>query len=579
MLQNIYDPLAEYADQFAPRFQRVCSDTFAELAAEANIDVDANRKTCKELSSARSKINSTRSRIFWWKCLRFLSWLVVIIAVIYLIAQGKALDDATLLAICCGITSISAFLFLQIYPKIKQLGGEKSRLEKKAEELESEGWTQMEPLNSLYDWDIFSRMMSKTVPRLEFDPFFTTQRLADLSNSYGWDESLNMDCSVIYSHSGLINGNPFVICRTRRKRIGEKTYTGSLTINWTTRECGTDGNYHSVSHSQVLTATVTAPYPEYFEKTHLIYGNKAAPELVFSRIHSGIAGRENSFAYRKKLRALRRASRNLKHADFAMLTNEEFEVDFDTRDRNDNQQFALLFTPMAQQNILNLLRDRKWGYGDDFDFFKNRMINTVVAAHMQNMDMDMNPRQFADYDYDKAERKFKTLNEGYFRAVYFCMAPLLCVPMYQQIRPRSDIYGIDMPRHSCYWEHESLANFWGQEHFMDPRCVTDCILKTEQVRHGGDSSTITVHAYGYRVVERLSYVPTWGGDGRMHKVPVYWDEYLPVEGVGSVDIKEDNSEQNPSATQSERREHISKVLDDSKLSIYRRHIASSIRQT
>ena len=45
---------------------------------------------------------------------------------------------------------------------------------------------------------------------------------------------------------------------------------------------------------------------------------------------------------------------------------------------------------------------------------------------------------------------------------YFALAPLLCVPMYQQIRPQSAIYGNDMPRRSSFWEHEALANFWGK---------------------------------------------------------------------------------------------------------------------
>jgi len=72
--------------------------------------------------------------------------------------------------------------------------------------------------------------------------------------------------------------------------------------------------------------------------------------------------------------------------------------------------------------------------------------------------------------------------------------------MYQQTRSHKDIYGTDMQMHSAFWEHEALANFWGQEHFKDPRCVTDCILKTKQDSGHGDSATITVYAHGYRKV-------------------------------------------------------------------------------
>ena len=98
---------------------------------------------------------------------------------------------------------------------------------------------------------------------------FTTQRLADLRKTYGWNDSFNTERSVLYSHSGLINGNPFVICRTRKMEMGEKTYHGQKTIFWTTTETGPDGKPRTVSHSETLHASVTAPYPNYFERTGL----------------------------------------------------------------------------------------------------------------------------------------------------------------------------------------------------------------------------------------------------------------------------------------------------------------------
>lgn len=44
-----------------------------------------------------------------------------------------------------------------------------------------------------------------------------------MENTYGWNGSFNEDRSVMYAHSGLINGNPFVICRTKKMIMGEKT--------------------------------------------------------------------------------------------------------------------------------------------------------------------------------------------------------------------------------------------------------------------------------------------------------------------------------------------------------------------
>ncbi len=580
MVQDIYDPLTEYVDVFHDRFKKVAEETFAELANEAQVDIDANRTLCQRIYTTQEESDNLSSSITRWAVLRLLLWLGVVGGIVfacYYLATQKTLTTEIFPACLLAIVLILVLLFKKVNPLLRELKGKRSRLNTLIAQLKEEAWKQMESLNRLYDWDVLTRMMSKTVPRLEFDPYFTTQRLADLRTVYNWDDSFNAERSVIYSHSGLINGNPFVICRTRKMEWGKKEYVGKKTIHWTARERGADGKYHRVSHSQTLTASVTAPYPEYYEKTRLIYGNTAAPDLIFNRKQSELAGQEGSLLYKLEARSLRKKARNLSKNDFAMMSNEEFEVAFNTSDRNNNQQFALLFTPLAQESMLKLLKDQTTGYGDDFDFLKHKMINTIIPRHMQCLDLDMNPKQYQNFDYDKAQEAFYTINANYFRAIYFSLAPLLCVPMYQQIRPQQAIYGHDMKQESAFWEHEALANFWGQTHFEHPQCVTQCILKTEQCKKGKDDSTIKVSAYGYRTDSRVTHVSVWGGDGRMHQVPVRWNEYLPVTGVGYIDMKEDHTEE-ASITQTQRLDHINDLLNETNLHVYRRHIASKVQE-
>ena len=289
-----------------------------------------------------------------------------------------------------------------------------------------------------------------------------------------------------------------------------------------------------------------------------------------------MANKVGTLAYKRKKRSLRKKARDLTNADFAMMTNEDFEVAFNTSNRNNNQQFALLFTPLAQENILKLLKDNVVGFGDDFNFDKHEMINTIVSNHMQELNLNMDPEQYRNFDYEKAKADFYAINARYFRAIYFNLAPLLCIPMYQQIRPQHDIYGHDMQRHSAFWEHEALANFWGQDHFKHPDCVTDCILKTQQQDDADDHATITVYAHGYRSEQRLTYINKWGRDGHLHAIPVYWDEYIPVTGSGQMHIKEDNDFKSDYTSQSQRINHIKNVLDEANLDLYRRHIASKV---
>lgn len=576
MQKDIYDPLKEYVNVYRDKFKEVAEKTFAELAAEAQVDVGKNRETCRRIYSEENSLSKVMTSIRWQKVWRVLLWLCVAVGFIVGFTMYDVLDYVDLLIVGFVIFGALGLLFTDINPKIKEMKSERDKLTAKVDKLKKEAWQQMAPLNNLYDWDVLTRMMAKTVPRLEFDPYFTTQRLADLKATYGWSDSFNAGRSVVYSHSGLINGNPFVICRTRKMEMGTKTYYGEKTIHWTTEETDSDGKTRTVHHSETLVASVTAPYPEYFEKTRLIYGNTAAPDLIFYRKQSGLADSEGSLKFKMKRHSLRKKSRDLSNADFAMMTNEEFEVAFDTSNRNNNQQYALLFTPLAQESMMNLLKDDKVGFGDDFDFGKQRMINVIFSNHMQSLNLDMNPQQYKGFDYDKAEADFYAINSRYFRAIYFCFAPLLCVPMYQQIRPQEDIYGRNMQQHSSFWEHEALANFWGQGRFKHPSCVTNCILKTEQLQTIGDNSTIKVNAYGYRTEQHLEYVSKWGGDGHLHHVPVYWDEYLPVTGSGMIYLKEDNNFKDDSLTQRQRLGHIRSVLAENNLNIYRRHIASRV---
>ena len=270
MPQDIYDPLAEYIQTFHPRFKEVAGKTFDELADEAQVDVEANRETCRKIYAHEEQLASVKTIGAWWKVLCVILWMVIIGGIIAVIAMHNDLSQDNI--ICIALVSIVtlAILLIKVHPKLKSINQEKRHLSAIIEGLKNEAWEQMASLNCLYDWDIFTRMMSQTVPKLEFDPYFTTQRLADLKHTYGWNDSFNSDRSVIYSHSGLINGNPFVICRTRKMVPSTKTYYGSKTIYWTETERDADGKTRTVQRSETLTASVDAFYPTYRETTRLI---------------------------------------------------------------------------------------------------------------------------------------------------------------------------------------------------------------------------------------------------------------------------------------------------------------------
>ena len=68
----------------------------------------------------------------------------------------------------------------------------------------------------------------------------------------------------------------------------------------------------------------------------------------------------------------------------------------------------------------------------------------------------------------------------------------------------------------------------------------------------------------------------YGGDGRYHRVPVEWYEYLPVTGTGTIRMKEDDHKEDSSVSHKQRLDRISQVLNASGMNVYRRHIASKV---
>ena len=303
----------------------------------------------------------------------------------------------------------------------------------------------MEPLNALYTWDIPVKLIQATVPRLEFDPYFTNERLWSLQRQYGWSDDFNRDKSILFAQSGLINGNPFVFGEYRYMKWEKHVYKGTKDISWTETERDSQGKIHTVTHHETLEATVTKPEPVYKSKKLLIYGNDAAPNLSFSRQPSDLSkGDEGLFSRMRKkheIRKLQKFSQNLEdESQFTLMSNHDFEALFHAVDRDNEVEFRLLFTSLAQIQMLDLLKDKSVGYGDDFTFRKKKKINLLTSDHLDATSIDTDPRRFHDWDYDRAKENFQQLNENYFKNIYFSLAPLLAIPLYQQTRTHEEIW-------------------------------------------------------------------------------------------------------------------------------------------
>lgn len=543
MTQNdaLLEPLDGYNKLYKDKHLKHTEELFDELAKKARVDVAANRKTVAEYKHKLTEIEKVKNAIFKSKALRvFLIVLSVVLGIVGVIMLVAAIGGslplwAGIVALAVAAALIVLFIVLiikKINPKIKQNEEIRKVLQAEADKLLKEAWSQMAGLNALYDWDIPQSLVTETVPVIEMDDNFDEERFIYLHEKYGFRKNTDETRSTQFCQSGAILGNPFLILKDLKQSWIQQVYTGSITIHWTTTVRSKEGT-KTVHHTQVLTASVRKPKPVYNTDTYLVYGNEAAPNLIFSRQPSGATGKDEKQLKRfieSKAKKLDKKSRKAvaEGDSYTRLGNDEFEALFGGTDRNNEVEYRMLFTPLAQKSLLKLIKTPE-PYGDDFSIQKIKKLNYLRTDHAQGFDYEVDPVKFVHYDFEAARKNFIDINTTYFKSLYFDLAPLMSIPLYQQTKTREFIYGREFASNVSCYEHESIANSFKKDLLKPRGAATPSILKTQLVGKQDDADSVLITAYAYRGERRVTYIPRLGGDGRMHTIPVFWIEYIPIE--------------------------------------------------
>lgn len=540
MDQMIFNPLEDYEKKFKDAHAANAQQFFQELTQRSGVSPEENRATVQEYNTQQEKANTVRNKAGHWKALRIVSIIGMVLALaaaVATLAGSMILPGILLLLAAVGLL----LLWLMVLsPRIKKLDQAHAEEQQKADVLRDICWQQMAPLNALFDcWDGIS-LLEKTIPKFDFFPSFSQEQEKDMRDNYNFWDYDEEEHTIVDTLSGRYNGNPFLYERRRIHKMGMETYRGYKTIHWTERYTDSNGKRRTRTRSQTLHATVTKPKPFYHLETYLHYGAQAGPDLSFSRLNKHLEDKSEraiDAMVRKGERKLRKKAEEAleNNQNFMGMTNTEFDVLFDALDRDHEVQFRLLFTPLAQTNMVDLLRSET-GYGDDFDFFKRRRINTIVTEHGQNFHFLIQPEIFHSYDYEEIRVKFLDGHAEYFKSIYFDFAPLLALPVYQE-RP---VHSLDpLPDYSqkySSWEYEALANAMDPRLLAHPATKTPVILKAAYASGDKTADHVSITAHSYDTAARVDVIPMLGGDGRMHGVPVPWEEYIPLQARQQISV-------------------------------------------
>ena len=546
--EELLEPL-KYFSELKYRHEENVNSYFDELAQKAGTDINANRLTCDEYYSFKHIAEMFQKKVDKNKGFRvffiILTILFIIAGIVFIALVFSYKDKMGVFIpssigcflVAAGLIVLTVKVFSKAVKKYKLKVDENNA---KANEKKKVAEEQMATLNALYDWNMTSSLITKTAPILKMDKTFTVERCAHLAENYGWKMGNPDNVSTVFAQSGTIIGNPFIYERDYVQTMYDKTYTGTLVIHWTTISTDSKGNPRTVHHTQTLTATVVKPAARFFLDTALIYGNEAAPKLSFSRTKSAANSlsetkiEKNAVAFEKKL--TKKQEKNI-NSGFTALTNSKFEYLFNALDRDNEVEFRLLFTPLAQKNMISLITSKS-PYGDDFRFVKRKMINLIHSDHAQTLDFDGNPVHFRDFDFERARKNFYNYNMNAFQGIYYDFAPLLSIPLYQQQRDYDPKLFKDYKGTITEYEAEVMVNNMSIDLFRPEDCDTNIVLKAKLLQCNNGINVFEITSHGFHLEPHVELVPKLGGDGNMHAVPVTWYEYIPVEGKGTIAVFE-----------------------------------------
>ncbi|MDR2168879.1 MAG: hypothetical protein LBP59_01905 [Planctomycetaceae bacterium] len=576
-----FQPLDEYKNIYKELHQKNVAEYFENLVKESEVNENENRKTVVQINSLKFELDekkkSLRDAYIQQHCMIFLIVFCVCCGIAAIAILNGAANDTIVrknwdfrfvqnisIAVIFWVVAffcLSIFFIVKlIAPKIKELKTNVAELQKQLQLLIDLAWSQMSKLNSLFKRHISSRLMEKTYPLIKFDDYFDVRRFDCLQNKYGlWDNS-DQNISTLFTQSGEINGNPFCFFTTLNHYLGSKTYQGSLTVHWTETSRNSDGKLRTKNCSHTLYAEVIKPCPQYWHDSYLIYGNEAAPNLSFSRNATDAEELSEKQLQRKINKGIKNLNAQMQKAvargeNFTSMGN-DFDALFNANNRNNEIEFRLLFTPIAQREIIKLLKDTTYSWGDDFEFTKIKMINMIEPEHLspskttdkpehlQARDITGNPENYIHYNIDEIRENFNRYNNEYFRAVYFAFAPLLAIPLYQQYKPHEFIYKDVYKSHFSCFAHEYAINKITTENFKPEDSTTETIIKTKLQTAENKHDNIQVTAYGYKTIERTDYVPVTftngNGNTNTYQIPVNWIEYIPIKKITNTTISENN---------------------------------------
>ena len=544
-----FDPIDFYKGPLKAEYDKNAAEFLNALVRVANIDEAANRKIVAEINRLKKKIEDTQKTLVGFKFLLalciFLLVAGVVMAIVGICLDLEILTKILLIAIGAVVAiGMVLLIFLVINKKIKNLNSIFEKHQAAYYQALNQGIAMLNPFRQLLTYKDFIRLVNRTTDVIKLDEELKPQKLLMLHSLYNYNYRYNQNVSVCSVQSGDISSNPFIRVKLFATEMVNFTYIGRRTVTWA-ETYHSNGRTYTRTVSQTLTATVVKPVPKYYFDSAVIYGNEAAPDLSFTRRPSGV---ETDSTEKQIDNLVKKGEKQLEKLtekatkqgrEFQALANSEFDVLFGALNRDNEVQYRLLFTPLAQQNMVEIITSKE-PYGDDFYFKKDKKLNIVSTLHGKDM-FDYDPSIFNQYyDYDLLKKDFLIYLKNLFGSLYFDLAPILAIPLYQTTD--AGLYNPgEILNHVSTLEAESFVNEMAKVAdlvFRPQEAAEKLILKVNYQNSVGETDIFDVVAYSYQKIPNVTVVPVMANNGRLYDVAVNWFDFIPVNKTSRVGIRQ-----------------------------------------
>lgn len=197
---------------------------------------------------------------------------------------------------------------------------------------------------------------------------------------------------------------------------------------------------------------------------------------------------------------------------------------------------------MAQEEMIKLLHVK-----NDYVFIKDKEINIIESPTFNQHDLYyLANRYYGYFDYRKIRDDFINFNINFFNAIYFMLAPILTIPIYQQTRYFDLSSKKGDKGYSCYAMESKINLSLDKDIYVHPDSKTENIFKVNRIVLKNNVETDEVIAYGYRTSFRTVVVTVVDFEAGTVLVPVIVIDYISVSKKTNIenrilDISKDNA--------------------------------------